>query len=289
MKPEEKEILEKLQTARQLYQEQKFPRAIELFEQLAGFIRDDEENLPIIQIELAWSYYYNQSYQKAIDNLQQALKSAKLTPQQEFDCYRIIGFSYEILGQLKQAKSALEKALSMEISDREKRFAFFELGKVLFNSGNVIEAENPLKIADTLFGEDELSYRTAVAYYLGFCKYFQKQPEKAQEYFDFIIQNSSDHKTSASGYFGLAHLHFLSGDFPVLVDLCEKILRMDPQFFDKETLGYFLATAYQKLKKWEELEAVLDELEKNYPDGRYVTAYPQLRESLQRRTDNSDQ
>ncbi|OPX34328.1 hypothetical protein B1H10_03885 [candidate division KSB1 bacterium 4484_188] len=104
MKPEEKEILEKLQTARQLYQEQKFPRAIELFEQLAGFLRDDEENLPIIQIELAWSYYYNQSYQKAIDNLQQALKSAKLTPQQEFDCYRIIGFSYEILGQLKQKR-----------------------------------------------------------------------------------------------------------------------------------------------------------------------------------------
>lgn len=285
MKPEEKDILEKLQTARRLYQEQKFPQAIEMFEQLAELLRDDEVNLPIIRIELAWSYYYNQSYQKAIDNLQQALKSAKLTPQQEFDCYRIIGFSYEMLGQLKQAKSELEKALSIEIPDREKRFTFFELGKVLFLLGNVIEAENPLKIADTLFGEDELPYRTSVAYYLGFCKYFQKETGKARDYFDFIIQHSSDNKSLASGYFGLAHLHFLSGEFPVLLDLCEKILRLDPQFFDKETLGYLLATAYQKLNKWEELEAVLDELEKNYPDGRYATAYPQLKEALLRRGD----
>ncbi|GAB4371048.1 MAG: hypothetical protein Kow0042_13580 [Calditrichia bacterium] len=282
MKPEEQEILEKLNLAREHVLNKQSQPAIAILKDLVEVLKDDPVNLPIIHIELAWSYYYTREYDPAIAHLRKALESHQLTPQQEFDCHRLIGFSQEMLGNLSEARKHLEAALSLGIPEEAKRFTYFELGKILFNQGQVIEAEHYFQLAEPLFAEAERDYRLAIWYYLGFAEYYQKNLEKAREYFDSIIAQAQDAKTQASGYFGLAHLHYQKNEVTVLIDLCEKILRLDKTFYDKETLGYFLCYAYYQLKQWDELRATFEEMERNYPQGRYVTEYPKFRTALEK-------
>ena len=96
----EKEILAKIELARQLYGDKKFSEAISLYSELTDILKDDSDNLPIIQIELGWSYYNNQDYPKAISFLKKALSSEGLNPHQIFDCTRLIGFSEELQGRM---------------------------------------------------------------------------------------------------------------------------------------------------------------------------------------------
>ncbi len=280
MSSEEKRIIDNLNKARQLYMDRHYSRAIKIYRDLAEMLKEDKENLPIIQIELAWSYYYNQNYDKAIEQLKQALGSRDLSLQQRFDCLRIIGFSYHMTDNLNPAKAYLERAMEVDIEERDKRFAYLEMGKILFDEGNIIDARQYLDLADSFFQEDEPEYKTAVAYYLGFTDYFQKKFDEARKHFDFIVETNNDAKTRASGFFGLAHLHYHYQDYYALIDICEKIMRLDNTFYDKETLGYFLCYAYLNLQMWDELEMFLGELEKNYPDGRYRAEYESFRDAL---------
>ena len=96
----EKEILAKIELARQYYGDKKFNEAIGLYSELTDILKDDSDNLPIIQIELGWSYYNNQDYPKAISFLKKALSSEGLNPHQIFDCTRLIGFSEELQGRM---------------------------------------------------------------------------------------------------------------------------------------------------------------------------------------------
>ncbi len=269
----EKEILAKIELARQNYANKKFSEAIRLYKELLEILKDDNDNLPVIQIELGWSYYNKQEYPEAISLLQQALKSKGLKVQQAFDCTRLIGFSEELQGRRKEAIQYLNKALDMDVPEKLKRFTYFELGKIYFLDGQIIEAEYHLKQADSLYSEDEEDYRLALSYYQGFTTYFLKKFEESRDYFDYIINNSNDYKTKASGYFGLAHLHYHQKEFSVLIDFCEKIIRLDESFYDKETLGFFLCESYYNLKNWANLENLSNELLQQYPDGRYAGEY----------------
>jgi tetratricopeptide (TPR) repeat protein len=279
----EKEILDKLQFARDEYIKREYPKAIELYSELAEQLRDDPVNYPVIQIELAWSYYHNQNFPETIRLLNNVLQSENLNIDQKFDCYRIIGFSYEMMGQVQKAVEFLQKSLEIDVAENTKRYAYFELGKLLFTDGQVIEAEHILNTANKLFQDSEKEYKTALAYYSGFVDFLQKRYRNAREKFDFIIQYATDHKTKAGGFFGLCHLYHQEKDFTTLIDLCEKIIRLDSAFFDKETLGYFLCNAYLNLKNWNELEMYFNELKKNYPEGRYVSEYPKFESGLKSR------
>ncbi len=279
----EKQILEKIESARENYAKKNYGEAITLYEQVAKILKDDADNLPIIQIELGWSYYNSQSYAKAINNFRKALESNKLTGQQAFDCKRLIGFSEELQGNRKEAIQNLNQALDMNISESLKKYTFFELGKIYFLDGQMIEAEHYLKKAESLFKPDELSYTLALAYYLGFTSYFLKKFKDSRNYFDFIITHADDHKTKAGGYFGLTHLHYHQKEYPVVTDLCEKIMRLDESFYDKETLGFFLCESYYQLKSWDHLDNFFGQLHQQYPTGRYAGEYEKYRYGIEHR------
>jgi tetratricopeptide (TPR) repeat protein len=283
MQDDEKKIVTRVEKARKLYSEGKYPEAIRLYQKLAEILQEDRENLFIIQIELAWSYYNNGQYREAIDLLQSALKSGNLNTQQIFDCYRLIGFSSELAGMRKQAIKYLQQALNLDIPEDQKRFTYFELGKIYFTAGEMIEAEHFLKKAEPLLHDDEKSYITALHYYLGFTDYFQKNFDHARSHFDYVIENADDYKTRASGFFGLAHIHFHNREYPILIDLCEKIIRIDNSFFDKETLGYFLCESYLNLKDWDNLKIFFEELQSDYPEGRYASTYNKFEYAVKQR------
>jgi len=273
MKTDEKKILEKLKTARGNCVKRNYSAAIKLYTELTNILHDDPKNLTIIKIELGWSYYNHQKFSEAIEHLNSALQSDQLNAQQRFDCYRIIGFSYEMLGNVKDAILHLKKSLQIDIPEGTKRYAYFELGKLLYTSEQIIEAEHYFNRAYSLFQDNEKEYVTSLFYYMGFVDYFQKRYTEASKKFDYVVQNATDHKTKAGGYFGLAHIYYHSKDFVTLIDLCEKILRLDPEFFDKETLGFFMCESFLNLKNWNELESYYAELKKNYPGGKYKEEY----------------
>ena len=67
MKPTEQEILDRLAKARNAYLDRDYTRALMDYLWVAEQIKDDPDNLPIVQIEIGWSYYYSKKYEKAID------------------------------------------------------------------------------------------------------------------------------------------------------------------------------------------------------------------------------
>ena len=219
MTKKEDQIIKDLEEARNLYLDNNYTKAIQIYNKLASLLKNDTVNYRIIQIELGWSYYNNQDYHKAIEQLQNALGKGALTAQQQFDCNRIIGFSYEMLGDFKKAIEFLEIAISLNIPRKIKRFASFELGKILFVKGSIIEAETQFRIAESLFEKKESEYLATLNYYLGFIEYFQKRHLIAKKRFEYVIQNAEDFKTRASGYFGLAHIHYYQKDFEILIDI----------------------------------------------------------------------
>ncbi|MBN2366547.1 MAG: hypothetical protein EH225_11595 [Calditrichaeota bacterium] len=281
MEYNEEQAIRKVEEARRLFAEGNYPEALRHYRELTDILSEDKENLPVIQIETGWAYYNNQQYQESIDMLESALKHETLSPQQIFDCYRILGYSRELSGKRHQAIKDLEKAVQVPVPEEVKRYAYFELGKIFFTDGQMIEAEHYLQRTGSLFTEEEQLYCTALSYYLGFIEYFQKKYDSAQKHFNRVIQDSDDHKTRASGYFGLAHIHYHRQEYPILIDLCEKILRLDSSFFDKETLGFFMCEAYYHLKEWDCLENYFSELKKNFPRGRYASAYSKFDYTIQ--------
>ncbi len=280
MKSAEQKILDRLARARDAYLDRDYNRALIDYLWVADQIKDDPDNLPIVQIEIGWSYYYSGKYQKAIDYLSKALKSDKLDAQQRFDALRLIGFAYEQLGDIPKALEYLHKALEEEVSDHAKKYVYFELGKILFQQNKIAEAEQYLRKTLSLFRDEEVDYRLAIAYYLGFAAFLKRDLETARKYFYQIIHQAPTDKEKATGYFGLAHIFFEEKDAPVLFDTCEKILTLNPDFEDKETLAFFTAFAFMYMKMWPELEQTYRRLQENYPNGRYSNYYPLFEEAL---------
>ncbi len=282
MKPTEQEILERLANARNAYLDRDYNRALIDYLWVAEQIKDDPDNLPIVQIEIGWSYYYSRKYEKAITYLEKALASGKLDAQQRFDALRLIGFAYEGLGKVPQALDYLKRALQESVNEHAKKYVYFELGKILFQQNRIGEAEQYLKQIIGLFREEEIEYRLAIAYYLGFAAFLRRDLDSARQYFYQIIHQAPTDKEKATGYFGLAHIFFEEKDAPVLFDTCEKILTLNPEFEDKETLAFFTAFAFMYMKMWPELEQTYRRLQQNYPDGRYRNYYPVFEEALSR-------
>ncbi len=280
MKPTEQEILDRLAKARNAYLDRDYTRALMDYLWVAEQIKDDPDNLPIVQIEIGWSYYYSKKYEKAIEYLEKALQSDRLDAQQRFDALRLIGFSYEALGNTEQAIDYLRQALDESVNEHAKKYVYFELGKILFQVNKIAESEQYLKKALELFRDEDLEYRLAIAYYLGFAAFLRHDLDTARQYFYQIIHQAPSNKEKATGFFGLAHIFFEEKDAPVLFDTCEKILSLNPDFEDKETLAFFTAFAFMHMKMWPELEQTYRRLEENYPHGRYANYYPLFEEAL---------
>ncbi|RMG66350.1 MAG: tetratricopeptide repeat protein [Calditrichaeota bacterium] len=283
MNSEEQQVLKRLKAARNAYLKRNYARAIEHYRWIEQAIQDDEKNLPIIWIELGWSYYYNHQYAEAIEYLSKALGSSHLNAEQRFDCNRIIGFAYQQLNEWDRAIEYLQEALRQPVQESTKRYAYFELGKIYFIQRELDAAESHLLKADKLFRMEESDYKFTIHYYLGFIEFFRKHYEQARRHFQYIIQNSASSSTRATGFFGLAHLFYEENDYPALLDVVEKIVQLDPNFYDKETLGFFACLACMYLYKWEEMEDFFQELKKRYPAGRYASYYPFFEEALRER------
>lgn len=285
----EQTILEKLRQAREAYRRQQYVEAIQQYRWVAEQIQDDKANLPIIYIELGWSYYNANDFKNCILHLKKALSASTLVPQQRFDCLKLIGFSYRSLGDSANALLYLDKAVDQKISEEEKRFVYFEIGKIHFTGGAIQKCKPYLKKSEQHFTWNENTYFQAIAYYLGFVAYYEKQYQLAENYFSEIIEKSADGKGKATGYFGLANLLYQKENYPGLIEICKKISKLDRDFYDPETIEFFLSKALMELGRHMDFATHYTSLRKKYPTGRYRSHYPIFEKKLlQFKTSNSE-
>ena len=282
MDNDEQIILKELDKARNAYLEKDYSKALKSYKWIEQQILDDSFNLSVIQIEIGWTYYNLQNYKNCIHYLKKIEDNKSITVAQRFDCKRLIGFSYEYLGNNEKAIIYINKAIKEDTNVVNKKYALFELGKIHFIQGAMAKAKPYLLKAKDLFKKNELKYKEAVDYYLGFITFYEKDFQKAHDYFLDIIKNATNAGSEASGYFGLAHLHYEKKQYPVLIDVSKKILRLSPNFYDMETLGFFLCKSYLEMKMLNDLRIFYSELLKNYPEGRYKNYYPTFEKSLKK-------
>jgi tetratricopeptide (TPR) repeat protein len=273
MNNREEEILSTLEEARQLYLSQNYPEALKKYAWLEKQLKDDPVNLPIIWIEYGWTHYYQKNFLECISYLKKAENHPSLNEQQKFDCFRLIGFSYASLNNSKLSIKNLNEALRFEVEEESKKYIYFELGKIYYLVGDFSQAQSHLEKASKNFAVGEQAYHLAIDYYLGFINYYGKEFEQAKSSFNEIIRKAQDEKTRATGYFGMAHIFHDERQYFALIEVCQKILKLDNNFYDKETLGFFFCQSYLNLKKFDQLRPFLDELMKNYPEGRYKSYY----------------
>lgn len=281
--PTKEQILKTLKEAQNAFTNRDYRAALEKYQWVEKHIQDDPENLPVIWIEIGWSYYLLQDFIPAIQFLEKAVKSPYINEKQLFDCLRLIGFSYEYSANTDKAIAFLQDAINRDVEDDLKRYVYFELGKIFFAQNLTREAKPYLEKANALFIAEDHEYRQTTIYYLGFIAFFEGENNNAELLFREYIQQAPNPGAQAPGYFGLAHIVYDRKEYIALLDICDKIIGLDPDFYDKETLGYFLCRGYTELQMWDELEAFLPNLMETYPQGRYKAAYPQLKWAMKNR------
>jgi tetratricopeptide (TPR) repeat protein len=115
----------------------------------------------------------------------------------------------------------------------------------------------------------DLNYGLSVLFYLGFIYYYLNNFEMSREYFDRILKESSSKQRDASAYFGIAFNEFHDKNYLNVISLCEKIINLDENFFDKESLGFLTAASYFYLGRKDIFRRYYSQLIKTYPEGRY--------------------
>lgn len=284
MKTDRDKIILRLHGAQEAFLEKDYRTSLSQYKWLENHLQDEPENLPFIWIEIGWNHYFLKDFRNAIFYLRKALDSRQINSRQIFDCLRLLGYCYEYTGNPDRALAYLQDALQQSVEDPIKRHVHFEIGKIFFAQNNALAAKPYLEKAYKFFDDDEASYCQTIRYYLGFIAYIESQPLKAKAFFNEMIENSIDPGGKAPGFFGLAHLAYEAKQYQEVLEACLQIVDFDPDFYDKETLAFFLCRSYMELKKWKELEVFLPQLLENYPDGKYKSAYPTLVAALRTRT-----
>lgn len=280
MSSNEQKILEKIQEARESYINKDWNQAIRSYKWIEEQIKDDPVNLPIIWIELGWSYYNLKDFENCILSLEKALNGNLLNVRQKFDCQRLIGFSYAFAGNNKNAIKLLTMAIKQKISDEEKKYAYFKLGEILFIEGAIKKSKEHLIKVEKYFSWKETDYKKVLEYYLGFIAFYEKRFKDAENHFTKIIDHASNNKDKASGYFGIAHILQQRKNYKESVNICKKILELDKDFYDQETLGFFFCKSFSELKQYKEFAIFFTELREKYPKGRYNSYYPIFEKTL---------
>jgi tetratricopeptide (TPR) repeat protein len=274
--PTPEQILNVLRAAQQAALKQDYPQALQKYLWVAEQIWDDPDNLPLVQIEIAWAYYHLQQYDKVIAYLERALESKVLTFHQIYDALRLIGICYNLMGENAKAIAYLEDAVIQPIPDKDRRYAMFELGKMYYANNDIKKSQPYFASALPLFDKDEAEYQQTCKYYLGMIAFFDDDLATAEAYFTDFLQNAVDAEDKSPGLFGMAHIYFKQKDFSKLVEVAEKILSSDRDFFDKETLAYFLCVSYLETGKWADSRRFLEQLKKRNPRGRYARDYKRI-------------
>lgn len=268
-----KEMKELIQEAHELFLEEQYEKAEKIYRELLYERMIDGPNRFLVELEYSWLLYRQKRMDEAFTILWKLKDFGDLHPRQLFDLYRLIGFIYVHRNDLLNAVQWLQKAISVDLPEGEKKLVLYELGRLYFLKGDYGEALKFLNTALRFFDPDD-EYFYAIKYYLGFSYLFQENTEDAFEEFTFLVEQAPGEDKVIGGLFGIAQIFFKKQNFEGVISTCQDILSLSPDFEEKETLAYLLCRSYYELGDWENFRKFYQQLKDHYPNGQYQSIYP---------------
>jgi tetratricopeptide (TPR) repeat protein len=267
---------EKMAQARNEFDQGKFEEASLSYLNAIKLVENDVDRA-IVWSELSVNFYQMSAFEQAFEAAQNTLKYDAQYKARE-DLYRIMGFSKHALGDLASAQTYLEKSIQIDAHSEKQHLAMFELGKLYFRQQNYDKARKLFDLIEAPLHSKHREYWLSLLFYKGFIHYYRNELTESRQSFDTLLQNTQDNTRKASGLFGQAFLTFSDKDYLKTINLCETVIVHDPDFFDKETLGFLTAASFYNLGRTDVFEKYYEQLIQRYPDGRYVDELKMLKE-----------
>jgi tetratricopeptide (TPR) repeat protein len=233
------------------------------------------EEKAIIWAELSWVLYYEKNFDQAIEASENVLMHDPEYKAVE-DLLRLQGYCYLAKGMNDMAEQMLGRALTHNSEAEKQHYVRFELGKLYFNRGEYDLAYPLLKEIVPYFSDKRTEYLSTTHFYLGFVLYHLGNNAEARTNFEAMYGLVADDSRRASALYGMAYLDFREKDYLKVIAGCEKILELDPEFYDRETLGFLTAACYFQLGRYDIFTQYREQMLAAFPDGRYRNELSQL-------------
>jgi tetratricopeptide (TPR) repeat protein len=267
-----------LKKARVHFEKKEFKNARLMYFQALNQISNNEDKA-IIWAEVSWVYYYEKDYQKAIEAAENVLMHDSAYQALD-DLYRVQGYSYLSLRNFTLAERFLQLSLENNSIDEKQQFVKFELGKIYFIQGSYDLAHPFFTEIVDFFEQSNHKYKLSIWFYLGFIYYYLDNSEKSHMYFSQILSAEPGAQRVASAKFGLAFLEFRNKNYLNAITLCEEIISLDSNFFDKESIGFLTAASYCYLGRKDIFSEYYKKMKETYPNGRYAKELDSLASSI---------
>ncbi len=256
-----------ISNARELYDSGNFVEASNVY--LEGLKQTKSiEETALIWAELCWTFYKLEKFEQVIDAAENVLSFDVQYAMRE-DLYRLMGFSYSYLGQDDKSREFLQKSIEIDNESEKQKYVYYELAKLEFRNQNYSESQKQLDLVEDFFKEKAEDYWRSLLFFKGFNNYYQQNIDEAETVFKLLIEKSEDAISKSNGYYGLAYITFEKKDFLETVNICEKVTKLNSNFFDMESLGFLMAASFYSLGRYDVFKLYFEQMKKSYTNGRY--------------------
>jgi tetratricopeptide (TPR) repeat protein len=254
---------ELLDTARLNIENKKYDEAKTVyFEALK--LAEKGEHKAIIWAEISWIFYRQQEFERTIEAINNVF-SFDGNYQALQELYRLKAFAYLALLKDDEALEYLEKSIAIDRTSATQQMTLFELAKLYFRKAEFQKSHEIIEEIEAYFYQNNKDYWLSILFFY----YYDKQLDSAEQSFETLLENAEEEKRRASALFGLAFIANEKQNYLNTINLCEAVLKADPEFYDKESLAFLTALSFYKLGRNDVFVQYYQELKKNYPKGRY--------------------
>jgi tetratricopeptide (TPR) repeat protein len=261
------DVEKSISNARELYDSGKFEEASRVY--LEGLKQTKSiEQSALIWAELCWTFYKMEKFEQAIDAAENVLSFDVQYAMRE-DIYRLMGFSYSYLGNDDKSREFLKKSIEIDNESKKQKYIYYELGKLEFRNQNYQESQKYLNEVEEYFKENDQDYWLSLLFFKGFNFYYQQNIDEGEKTFKLLVEKAKDPISQSNGYYGLAYITFEKKDYLETVNISEKVTKLNPNFFDMESLGFLMAASFFSLGRYDVFKLYFEQMKKSYTSGRY--------------------
>jgi len=261
--------------ARKLFDEQEYKEATKMYHTALDYAPNDKDRATI-WAEICWTCYKEKSFQLAIEAAENVLEHDP-DYKGEDDLYRLMGYSYFALENDEKAEEFLLKSLNIDQDSEKQMYVCYELGKLYFRNQRYLDAEKYFDKSDEYFKNNAHDYWISMLFFKGFSKYYLQKTSEAEQFFNQLIDISKDEPIAQSnGLYGLAFVYFDRKNYLDTINTCEKVTKLNPNFFDMESLGFLIAASFFYLGRYDVFEKYYEQITKSFEGGRYFEELSRL-------------
>lgn len=240
---------------------------------------DNEQKKGTIWAEIAWTYFRMNEFERTIEAVGNVFHFHPRYEAPE-DLYRTLGLAHVALGQDEPALENLQKSLAIDRQSAKQQMAIYELAKIYFKRQSYEKAFQLFREIEAYFYQNQQEYWLSVLFFKGFIHYYNHQYMESEAIFEELLENAKDGVRKATALFGLAFVAFAKKDYLTTINLCESLMKHDPDFFDAETVGFLTAASFYYLGRHDVFEMYYYQIKKNFPAGRYDHELTQLKNTI---------